>query len=77
MKSNEARQLLEVYRPSGADAQDPQIQEALKQADRDPALAGWFEEQKTRNLQVLMSRQWGRLESMWTHLRLPSLLKQR
>jgi len=46
MKSKEARQLLEVYRPGGADAQDPQIQEALKQAGRDPALAGWFEEQK-------------------------------
>ena len=46
MKSKEARQLLEVYRPGGADAQDPQIQEALKQAGRDPALAGWFEEQR-------------------------------
>ena len=44
MKSKEARQLLEVYRPGGADAQDPQFQEALKQAGRDPALAGWFEE---------------------------------
>jgi len=46
MKSKEARQLLEVCRPSGADAQDLQIQEALKQAGRDPALAGWFEEQR-------------------------------
>lgn len=46
MKSHEARQLLEVYRPGGADAQDPQFQEALKEARRDPALAGWFEEQR-------------------------------
>lgn len=46
MKSNEARQLLEVYRPGGADAQDPKFQEALQQAGRDPALAGWFKEQR-------------------------------
>lgn len=46
MKSQEARQLLEVYRPGGADARDPQFQEALKQAETDPALRGWFEEQR-------------------------------
>lgn len=46
MNSKEARRLLEVYRPGGADAQDPQFQEALKQAGRNPALAGWFEEQR-------------------------------
>jgi hypothetical protein len=46
MKSKEARQLLEVYRPGGADAKDPQFQEAVNQAGRDPALAGWFKEQR-------------------------------
>jgi hypothetical protein len=46
MKNKEARQLLEVYRPGGADAQDPRFQEALKQTGRDPTLAGWFKEQQ-------------------------------
>ena len=46
MNSKDAKQLLEVYRPGGADARDPQIQEALKQAENDPALRGWFEEQR-------------------------------
>ena len=46
MNSKDAKQLLEVYRPGGEDARDPQFQEALKQAENDPALRGWFEEQR-------------------------------
>ncbi len=46
MKSNEAKPLLEAYRPGGADAQDPQFQEALKQVGRDPELADWFADQR-------------------------------
>jgi hypothetical protein len=46
MKSKEARRLLEVYRAGGADDQDPQFQEALKQAERDPALAERFRDQQ-------------------------------
>lgn len=47
MNSKEAKQLLEVYRPGGADAEDPQFKEALQQARRDPALGDWFREQQT------------------------------
>jgi len=46
MKSKEAKRLLEVYRAGGADAEDPQFQKALKQVERDPALADWFQEQQ-------------------------------
>lgn len=46
MKSKDAKEWLEVCRPSGADAQDPQFQEALQQAARDSMLAGWFDEQR-------------------------------
>jgi anti-sigma factor RsiW len=46
MKSTDAKQLLEVFRANGADAQDPRFQEALKQAGRDPELRRWFEEQR-------------------------------
>ena len=46
MNRKEARQLLNVYRPGGADAADPQFAEALKHAERDPSLTGWFGEQR-------------------------------
>ena len=46
MNPDETRQLLDVYRPGGADAADPQFAEALKHVERDPALAGWFGEQR-------------------------------
>jgi anti-sigma factor RsiW len=46
MKNKEAKALLEVCRPGGADASDPQFQHALQQAARDPGLARWFDEQR-------------------------------
>jgi len=45
MKSREAKRLLEVHRPNGADAADPQMKEALQQARRDPALGESFADQ--------------------------------
>jgi hypothetical protein len=44
MNSQEARQVLLLYRPGTADAEDPQIIEAIGCARRDPALAQWFEQ---------------------------------
>ena len=46
MKSQDAKELLEVYRPGGADAAEPHFQEALQQAALDPRMAGWFNEQR-------------------------------
>ncbi len=46
MNNKEARQILSAYRPSGSDAGDPHIREALEQARRDPELARWFEEER-------------------------------
>ena len=46
MKSEEAKQLLEVFRPGGEDLGDPRFLEALKQTECDPALGRWFAEQE-------------------------------
>jgi hypothetical protein len=46
MNSDEAREILEVYRPGGADDDHPRVQEALKQVRRDPELAAWFARQQ-------------------------------
>lgn len=46
MNSLEARRLLEVFRPSGADEADPRFAEALRQVEIDPELARWFKEQR-------------------------------
>src|SRR6201999_3717144 len=42
-----AKFVLNAYRPSGADAQDPVFRAALEQASRDPELAAWFKEQRS------------------------------
>ena len=39
MNHDEARQILLLYRPGTADAEDPQIAEALALAKREPELA--------------------------------------
>jgi hypothetical protein len=44
MTSEEAKRLLALYRPK-IDADDPQFGDALAQAERDPELARWLEEQ--------------------------------
>ena len=47
MKSEEAKRLLEVFRPGGADMDDPRFVEALLQTERDPGLGRWFDEQRS------------------------------
>ncbi|MBI3192267.1 MAG: hypothetical protein HYZ36_06330 [Pedosphaera parvula] len=42
MDNEQARFILQAYRPNGQDAHDPQFQEALEQVQRDPELARWF-----------------------------------
>ncbi len=42
MSNNEAKFLLNAYRPGGADAADPAFADALQQTKADPALAAWF-----------------------------------
>jgi hypothetical protein len=54
MDKQQARALLQLYRPGTADAEDPQMAEALKQAQQDPELAQWFENQQ--NVYVAMRR---------------------
>lgn len=51
MNNDEAKLILQAYRPGGRDANDPLFREALEQAQRDPELARWF-----ANEQVLDSR---------------------
>jgi hypothetical protein len=42
MSNDEAKFLLNAYRPNGRDAVDPSMAAALEQAKQDPALAAWF-----------------------------------
>lgn len=42
MDNEQARFILQAYRPGGQDARDPQFREALEQVQRDPDLARWF-----------------------------------
>jgi len=51
MNNEEAKLILQAYRPGGQDANDPRFREALEQAQRDPELARWF-----ANEQALDSR---------------------
>ena len=46
MNREEAQFILGAYRPDSEDAQDPQFQEALALAARDPALARWLAEEQ-------------------------------
>jgi hypothetical protein len=46
VNSQEARKILEVYRPGRDDAAEPCVTEALKCVERDPALARWFAAQR-------------------------------
>jgi len=45
MNNQEARLILQAYRPGGEDASNPLFAEALEQARRDPELQKWFAEQ--------------------------------
>lgn len=45
MTNQEAKRILSAYRPDGEDAA-PFFADALKQAERDPELARWFDEQR-------------------------------
>lgn len=44
MSPQEAKQILLLYRPGTADANDPQVAEAVELARREPELARWFEQ---------------------------------
>lgn len=45
MNSQEAKEILALYRPGTADAKDPSFAGALELAKRDAELGGWFEQQ--------------------------------
>lgn len=46
MTNEEAKFMLQGYRPNGADADNEAFADALAQASRDPALAAWFEREQ-------------------------------
>jgi len=47
MNSEEAKTILEVYRPGGQDAANPLFAAALEQANKDPELARWLAHQRS------------------------------
>jgi len=64
---NEAKTILLLYRPGTADAEDPQIAEALALAKQTPELARWLAEQTARQTQ---------LRGQFRHLPVPPGLKE-
>jgi hypothetical protein len=55
MNAAEAKRLLEVRRPGGADDLDPRLREALQIAEQDPELSAWLEEQHGFDLRLARS----------------------
>jgi anti-sigma factor RsiW len=55
MNREEAKLILQAYRPGGQDAGDPQFAEALALAKTDPELAAWFARQQ--KFDALISRE--------------------
>ena len=52
MNNQEAKLILQAYRPNGQDASDPFFAEALEQVHRDPELKKWFEEETIINSRI-------------------------
>lgn len=52
MNNQEAKLILQAYRPSGLDATDPFFAEALEQSQRDPELQKWFAEEMALNSNI-------------------------
>jgi hypothetical protein len=67
MNNQEAKLILQAYRPGGEDASDPFFAEALEQARQDPELQTWFAQEN-----VLNTRLQARLE---TAIPVPANLK--
>src|SRR4029079_15043537 len=44
MNTQQAKEILSLYRPGTADAEDPSFAEALRLCERDPELERWFSE---------------------------------
>jgi hypothetical protein len=49
MDNKQAKFILQSCRSGGQDAHDPQFGEALRQAQRDPELGAWFDEEQARD----------------------------
>lgn len=52
MNNQEAKLILQGYRPDGRDASDPFFAEALEQVRRDPELEKWFKEETALNSRI-------------------------
>ena len=66
MNQDEAKAILQAYRPGGKDAGDPYFAEALALAQKDPELNAWFGEQQAFDARISGSLQ---------QVRVPSRLK--
>jgi hypothetical protein len=52
MNNQEAKLILQAYRPGGQDASDPFFADALEQSRRDPELQKWFAEENALNMRI-------------------------
>ena len=66
MNRDEAKLILQAWRPGGRDAGDPSFAEALAMVEKDAELSAWFEEQQAFDARIVGSMQ---------QVRVPSRLK--
>ncbi len=52
MNREEAKAILEMFRPGGADMADPKFTEALRLTEQDPELGRWFKDQRRFDLKM-------------------------
>jgi uncharacterized membrane protein YbaN (DUF454 family) len=74
MNRDEAKQVLLLYRPGTADAEDPEIVQAMAVAREDHELAHWFEQH--RRFQVAMREKFRQIQAP-EHLKMALLAQQR
>src|SRR5439155_7866024 len=52
MNKEEAKLIMQTYRPGGQDTSDPRFHEALEQAQRDPELTRWFANEQALDCRI-------------------------
>jgi hypothetical protein len=74
MNRDEAKEILMLYRPGTADAEDELVGEAMKIARGDPELARWFEQHQT--FQAAMRAKFRQIQAP-EHLKMALLVRQK
>ena len=74
MNRDEAKEILMLYRPGTADAEDPLVEEAIQVTRQDPDLAQWFKEHQA--FQAAMRAKFRQIHAP-DHLKMALLVRQK